>query len=169
MGGKVAMHFALDNPSKVEKLIVADISPVTYITYQHAFLLDVMSKLDFESFTTKKELEREMLIQVPDKRLVNFMMKNVRNISREKFAWKLNIESLTLNLEEVSKFEPTEKQYLGKVLWLKGELSNYIQTTHHAQMYSLFPETLLKTIPNATHWLHSDNPDAFVKEIVDWV
>lgn len=30
MGGKTAMHFALENPGLTEKLIVADIAPVAY-------------------------------------------------------------------------------------------------------------------------------------------
>jgi esterase len=169
MGGKVAMHFALDYPSNVENLIVADISPVTYNTYRHAYLLDVMSKLDFNILSSKKEVEEEMLKHVPEQRLVNFMLKNVRNISRDKLGWKMNIDSIKLNLEQVFKFEPNGSHYSGKVLWLRGELSDYIQSSHHLPMYTLFPETTLRTIPEASHWLHADNPEAFIKEIIDWI
>jgi esterase len=169
MGGKVAMRFALDYPANVERLIVADISPVTYKTYRHAFLLEVMSGLDFGKFKTKKDVEAEMLKQVPDQRLVHFMLKNVQNISRNKMGWKMNIDALKLNLEEVFRFHHVGKMFSKPVLWLKGENSDYIQSEHHLQMYSLFPETTLKIIPDASHWLHAENPDAFTKEIIDWI
>jgi len=169
MGGKVAMHFALDYPSNVDKLIVADISPVHYTTYRHAFLLEVMSGIDFSLFRNKKEVEAEMLLKISDKRLVNFMMKNVQNISRDKLAWKLNIDAIKLNLEEVFRFEPTGNHYSGPVLWLKGEMSDYILREHHRIMYTFFSDTTQKVISNASHWLHADNPDDFIHEIVKWM
>lgn len=169
MGGKVAMHFALDYPSAVDKLIVADISPVTYRTYRHAFLLEVMSAIEFGKFQTKKDVESEMLKHVPDQRLVNFMLKNVQNISRDRMGWKMNIDALKLNLEEVFRFQPSEGVFPKPVLWLKGEHSDYIQYEHQIQMYSMFPETTMKVIPDASHWLHADNPEAFTKEIFDWI
>ncbi len=169
MGGKVAMHFALDYPANVEGLIVADISPVTYQTHRHAFLLEVMSEIYFENFRSRKEIESEMMKKVPDKRLVNFMMKNIRTISRDKLAWKMNIESLKLNLEEVFKFEPSGRNFAKPVLWLKGELSDYIQQHHHHEMFSLFPSTDLKIIENATHWLHSDQPVLIASTITEWL
>jgi esterase len=169
MGGKVAMYFALDYPANVEKLIVADISPVHYKTYRHAFLLEVMSVIDFSTFRNKKDVETSMLLQVPDKRLVNFMMKNVQSISRDKLAWKLNIDAIKLNLEEIFRFEPAGKQYSGPVLWLKGETSDYIMREHHRIMYTFFSNTTLQVIPNASHWLHADNPDDFIQEIIKWM
>lgn len=169
MGGKVAMLFALDYPSNVEKLIVADISPVTYKTYRHAFLLEVMSDLDFGKFKTKKEVEAELLKQVLDQRLVSFMLKNVQNISRDKMGWKMNIDALKLNLEEVFRFQPGGRLFSNPVLWLKGENSDYIQKEHHIQMFSLFPETTLKIIPEASHWLHAENPEVFTNEIINWI
>jgi len=169
MGGKVAMHFALDFPSNVEKLIVADISPVKYNTYRHAFLLEVMSEISFSEYKTKREVETVLFSRVNDKRLVNFMLKNIRNISRDKLGWRMNIDILKLNLEEVFKFEPTGNRFDRPVLWLKGEHSDYILPEHRILMYAYFSETTLKIIPEASHWLHADNPEAFANEILLWM
>ncbi len=169
MGGKVAMHFALDYPVNVDKLIVVDISPVTYNTWRHAFLLEVMSNLDFNLLKTKKDVEKELLEQVNDKRLSSFMLKNIMNISRDKLGWKLNIEALKLNLEEVFRFEPTGTMFSKPVMWLKGELSDYIKTEHQMQMYSYFPETTLKVISNSSHWLHAEQPEDFFQSVVTWL
>lgn len=169
MGGKVAMHFALDNPSNVSHLIVGDISPVAYKTYRHAFLLEVMSSIDFAKYKTRREVEQAMLEHVKEQRLVDFMLKNVHQISRNKLGWRMNIEVLKLQLDEVFKFEPSGTQFHKPVLWLKGEFSDYIQKEHQMIMYSYFPNTTLRIIPNASHWLHADNPQAFTEEIINWL
>ena len=168
MGGKVAMHFALDYPASVEKLVVADISPVHYKTWRHANLLEIMSSLNFSEFRTKKDVELKLESLLNDKRLINFLMKNIRSMSRDTLGWKLNIDAIKAQLEEVFRFEPDGKLYNGNVLWLKGELSDYIQQTHHLTMYSFFPNTNLKVIPNASHWLHADNPEAFMSVVLEW-
>ena len=52
LGGKVAMLFSLKNPERVNKLIVADMAPVSYPT-QLSVMFDDLSSLNISSFNTE--------------------------------------------------------------------------------------------------------------------
>ena len=47
-------------------------------------------------------------------------------------------------------------------LWLAGETSPYVRPEHEDEMRGLFPKTVLVTVKGAGHWLHADEPEAFV-------
>lgn len=58
----------------------------------------------------------------------------------------------------------------GPTLFLAGEKSKYILPEDKANIEAQFPEAIIKTIPNAGHWVQAKNPqafDAFVAEFLD--
>ncbi len=169
MGGKVAMQFALSHPEKVSSLIVADISPISYKSYRHVELIELMYNTDFAQFVNRKQIETYFEEKVNDKRLIWFLLKNIYEISKNTYAWKLNIESLRLNLEEVFKFDIGNNVFEKETLFLKGELSDFIQTEHLQVIKSMFPNYKMQTISNAGHWLHADNQKDFIDAVVDFI
>ena len=56
MGGKVAMQLALDYPEQVDKLVVADIAPVTY-EHHHAPILEGMQAVANAKVSSRKEAQ----------------------------------------------------------------------------------------------------------------
>ena len=56
--------------------------------------------------------------------------------------------------------------YPDKVLFLGGENSTYIKAE---SVYSLFPKAEIKTIENAGHWLHAEQPEAFCEAVKDFL
>ena len=56
LGGKVAMELALTEPARVEKLMVADMAPVTYAEH-HQVILDALKQVAARGCQTRTEAE----------------------------------------------------------------------------------------------------------------
>ena len=59
--------------------------------------------------------------------------------------------------------------YDGEVLFLKGGRSDYIKDGDENLIKSAFAKAQLKTIPKAGHWLHAENPQVFLKEVLNFL
>ena len=75
MGGKVAMTYALENPGKVKKLIVIDISPRKYPErVTHTQVITQMMGIDLENISTRGEVEKILDSRITDSRVRMFIM-----------------------------------------------------------------------------------------------
>ena len=54
-------------------------------------------------------------------------------------------------------------------MFLRGSKSNYILDEDVAEIKKHFPEMILKTVSNAGHWLHAENPKEFYEYVIDFV
>lgn len=177
MGGKVCMFFANRYPQKVSKLIVADIAPKKYKSMSkvqslsHFNILTTMNKLKLSDYENRSDIEQELLKDIKSERIVKFLLKNIRLQKKQqpKFLWKLNVKSLLDQLEEI--LEGVDASSLKKisdnfpVLFLKGENSSYITPQDEEIIKRLYQNSTIKTIKNAGHWLHAENPEQFIGEI----
>src|SRR5690554_5424616 len=59
MGGKVAMQVALQAPERVEKLIVADIAPITYKP-RHDAILEGLKQTDLTGVRSRREADTQL-------------------------------------------------------------------------------------------------------------
>jgi len=50
--------------------------------------------------------------------------------------------------------------YAGDALFVKGQRSRYIKSTHLRDLSALFPNFTLQSVKDAGHWLHADQPEA---------
>ena len=71
MGGKAAMVLALKNPDLVERLLIADIAPVTYKHDQSKFI-EAMQKIDLSKVERRSDAIMALSNYVEDKSLQNF-------------------------------------------------------------------------------------------------
>ena len=84
MGGKVAMYFAHMFPEKVSRLIVADISPRSYLQNpelhpqytQHKTILNALASAPLHTFTKREEVDAHLSHAIGDTRIRQFLMKN---------------------------------------------------------------------------------------------
>ena len=56
-----------------------------------------------------------------------------------------------------------DQSFNGKVLFIKGENSDYINEKDLDQTKEIFPNLKFKIIKNAAHWVHAENPAQFLK------
>lgn len=170
MGGKLAMQFALRNSYRVDKLIVADISPVPYPPTRHVDILETMKSIDFSAFDTRTKIEQYLFNTMNDAGIVGLLLKNITRLRDDRFAWKLNIEAISENIAGIFDFYVFDKQVFKKpTLFIKGSLSDFVKDDHLPAIQRYFSNYRLETIENATHWLHAEQPDAFFELTYDFL
>ena len=54
-------------------------------------------------------------------------------------------------------------------MFIRGGLSGYILDDDMPEILSRFPDATLKTIENATHWVHADAPEEFYSLVKDFL
>ncbi|RLJ62055.1 pimeloyl-ACP methyl ester carboxylesterase [Lacinutrix venerupis] len=168
MGGKTAMLFASQYPDYVNKLIVADISPRFYPIH-HDAILEGLSSLNFNTIKSRGEAEEELANYVSDYGTRLFLLKNLYWVEKGTLGLRMNLEALTQNVSEVGEALPVHSKFEGETLFLKGDKSEYIGAQDEAIIKSHFTNSKIKTITNAGHWLHAENPKDFYQEVINFV
>jgi pimeloyl-ACP methyl ester carboxylesterase len=153
-------------PSHVKGVVVVDVAPVSYPSFDKFIeYIDTMKALPLHSLTSRKEADDWMKPYFPDYALRQFLLTNlVHDKSTGKFRWKIHLDGLRANLPQLRSFpvDPS-KIYHGPTLFLAGEHSDYIRPGDEGVMRWLFPKSTLVTVPNSGHWLHADQPKLFVE------
>ena len=166
LGGKLAMKFAFTHPDKIEKLIVADISPRKYNTDFHQNLLRTLYKLPLEDFDKREKIDEVLSSIYEDKGMRLFLLKNLYRNENKEFSWRFNIEVL---LEKVSNIQ--EADFIEGVCsipthFLRGGNSDYISSADELIINKHFSDFSIATIDGAGHWLHAEKPEQFYNEVM---
>ncbi len=162
MGGKVAMHFALSRPQMLKALIVADISPGTYgHGYRHRRMIDAVMAVDTENAKSRSDVEQQLMKKIEEERVRKFLMKNLYRRKDDGFAWRINVNAISNNLENIFDGVHSEKTFDKPTLFIRGEKSDYIKYNDFDLIYRHFPQADIVTIEGAGHWLHAEKPDEF--------
>ena len=168
MGGKVAMLFAVTYPEFVHKLIVADIGPKFYEPH-HQVILQALNSVNFSIQNTRKKVEEVLRLYIKEEGVLQFLLKNVYWKTKTELDFRFNLISLTENNSEVGEALSSFTKFEGPVLFLKGELSNYIVPSDEPLVKAHFPNSKIMEIKNAGHWLHAENPIQFYKKVIDFL
>ncbi|MBO0842297.1 MAG: alpha/beta fold hydrolase [Nocardioides sp.] len=172
MGGKVAMLLAITRPELVSRLVVADMSPVTYErASEFSVYVDALGSLDLASITRRDEADAALREKVPDPTIRGFLLQNLRRSGAESdgalgWRWAMNLDVLGRDLAAIGEW-PADRiaglpAYEGPVLWLGGERSGYVTDEYAGAMRAWFPHYRRVTIKNAGHWIHSERPEVFL-------
>ena len=167
MGGKIAMLVALRHPELVERLVVVDVSPVTY---HHADefrgYIDAMQALDLAGLQRRGEADERLREAVPNRTVRSFLLQNLRH-DHDGWSWQLNLEVLRRDLPVLGGW-PEDRlagvaPYAGPVLWVAGADSHYVKDDYAGSMDRWFPANRRVSIKGAGHWVHSEQPEVFVE------
>ena len=164
MGGRSAMQVALRHPELVERLVVADVSPVPTDASDSEFaeLIAGLRTLDLATISGRADAEARLTPHIPNPTVRGFLLTNLRRDDRGQWHWMANLDLIEANLQQVSDWpDPGPVSYDGKVLWIGGQQSNYIRPEFVPAMKAYFPATRQVTIKNAGHWVHSQQPLVF--------
>jgi pimeloyl-ACP methyl ester carboxylesterase len=170
MGGKTAMQFAFDHPERVDRLIVADIAPSASGTNtRHQQLIDIMTKLPLEDFSSRSEADEALAGRIPARRVRQFLTKNIYWKDKSSLGWRINLDVLRDSLDEVFRGVGGPGTFDKPVLFLRGGQSDYVPDSAIPSIKKLFPRARLETVSGGTHWLHADNPEDFFSLSMDFL
>lgn len=159
LGGKVGMQFALSWPQRVTGLVVADIAPVAYKPHHNATLAALCS-IDLRALKSRSEADTALAEAEEELAVRQFLLKNLTRDSNGGWRWKLNLAAIDEAYDDLRQ-APTGEPFTGATLFIKGELSAYIQDKHRSVIHRLFPASEVAVINDAGHWLHAEKPEAF--------
>lgn len=159
MGGKVAMALALTQPGMVARLVVADIAPVRYPPALRGYVA-AMRALPLTPNLTRREADAGLEAAIPEAGIRAFLLQSL-DFAGDAPSWKLGLAEIADSMPDIEDF-PATGRYEGPTLVLAGERSTYIQPEHHMLFRRLFPAARFAMVEKAGHWLHADNPHAFL-------
>lgn len=166
MGGKVAMWFALMHPKKVDRLVIADISPVSY---QHSFnhIIQTLKQLPLSEISNRKQADEFLSSTIPDLSYRQFLLQNLQ-LNEGEYSWRVDLDIFYRTADNIIAFPSVEliKPYLGKVLFIMGGDSNF---TNKKAIDTNFPHAEISTIKDASHWLHIDKPKDFLDLVISFL
>lgn len=173
MGGKAAMVLALTRPELVNRLIVADISPVTYAHDQNANI-DAMRSVDLGIVTKRSDATEQLAAVISDPTLRSFFTQSLDLANKR---WRLNLDVLEAEMGKILGFpevaggnsDSFTGDYTGPTLFLSGAQSSYVSPDHRPKINALFPHARFAKITGAGHWLHAQKPREFIQTVQAWL
>jgi esterase len=165
MGGKVAMVAALLHLAEVTRLVVVDIAPApnppTLLAYVRA-----MRAVDLRGVTRRNQVDAQLIGVIPDAAERAFLLQNLL-VAEGGARWRLNLEAIEREFPQIVGFPelPPGSVFDGPTLFIAGARSNYVHTEHQPAMRRLFPRSRIERIEGAGHWVHAEQPRAFLEAI----
>ena len=155
MGGKASMVLALQNPIKINRLIVADIAPVTY-SHTQMGPIEAMQRVDLATVENRADAKEQLRGLEPG--VADFLL---QSLDLKTKTWKLNINVLAAEMNKITGFPKVSEQFDGPTFFLSGANSDYVKSDYRADIKQLFPSAKFAKIPGAGHWLHAEKPREF--------
>jgi pimeloyl-ACP methyl ester carboxylesterase len=168
MGGKTAMQFALSYPERVSKLVVVDIAPKKY-PRKHDQILEAIGLLDIERYRSRGDIDEALKTNIGDVAVRQFLLKNLRSDGEGRYRWKMNLDAIRRNYENVMGAIDSKTLYRKPTLFLKGVNSSYVTDEDEKEIKRLFPNSKIESILGAGHWIHAEAPEKFVNVTLDFL
>jgi esterase len=167
MGGKTAMNFALKYPTKVNKLIVVDIMPKAYPVH-HDKILDGLKAMPLKTLTSRNQADEALSNYVDEPDVRQFLLKNLARVQEGGFAWKINLQAIDQNIEEMTAGLVVSGEYAGPALFIIGERSNYYAFGDENLIQKYFPNYKLVEMETG-HWVQAEKPKEFVDVVLNFL
>jgi esterase len=168
LGGKIAMRLSSEHPEAVQGLIVADMLPKA-IPPAHLFILRACEQLDLGAAASRADLDQQLARAVVQPEVRAFILKNVRRDANSRFRWQINLPNIIANYRAVSDDPALTRPYEGPALFIGGERSPYRIASEMTLIRRWFPQAAIKVIPAAGHLVHTDQPEAFIAAVRDFI
>jgi esterase len=170
MGGKTAMFFAAQHAEQVQKLIVTDMAPRGYESSNEK-VVAALRAIDLNKISSRKEAEEKLRSALNDEVTTQFLLKSFywKEGEEKKLSWRFNVDAIAKNLQRTGDALPDNAIFIGDTLFIRGEKSNYITQADEPLIKKHFPNSEIKTVAGAGHWVHAENPKGFMEAALDFL
>lgn len=166
MGGKASMVLALSEPQLIERLLVLDIAPIPY-NRDYDDYITALRAIDLSNIARRSDVDQAFEQAFPDRSIRAFLLQNLATDGQGSFRWRVNLDAIDKHMDDIMGFPDidSDQAFEGPTLFLAGGNSDYVTQNHQAEIDRLFPNAELDFIDDAGHWVHAEQPDAFVKRL----
>lgn len=163
MGGKVAMFLALSFPDRVDRLVVADMSPLASRN-DHDDILEALQSVDLERVASRDDANAMLAERLPDEPMRQFLLKNLSRGDDGRYTWKMNLPAIVRNYPRLGEAVP-DGVFQGPTLFVRGTRSGYVEAQDEAAIRRIFPNATIEDI-DAGHWVHAERPQEFADTVL---
>jgi pimeloyl-ACP methyl ester carboxylesterase len=168
MGGKTVLQYMADHDSGISKSIIVDIGLKKY-KGGHQEIFDALFAVDLENAISRMDVENVLSGYLKELGTVQFLMKNLTRKRSGGFEWKMNLDLLFKNYQHILDGIHFDHPIETPTLFIRGDQSDYILDEDWPEILENIPNAKLKSIKNAGHWVHADQPDELFKLIIDYI
>ncbi|WOP17929.1 alpha/beta fold hydrolase [Raineyella sp. LH-20] len=170
MGGKISMLVALRHPELVERLVVADMSPVAYTGHrQFQDIIAAIRTIDLDRLPDRQTASEILRPLLPDRGIREWVLQNLTRTGRS-WSWLPNIAVLAAELDRILGWpEGVDGSWDGPTLWIKAANSDYVLPEYAPIMRRYFPATRQLTIKDSGHWVHTEQREVFTAAVERFV
>jgi len=161
MGGKTVMQFANMYPQKIDKLVVVDIAPKAYPN-GHAIYFKALFEIIESTIESRKQAETIMDKYVDEPSIKQFLLKSLYRTPDGTYTLRMNVKAIYNYYTQISGAIESNWPLSNEVLFIRGEKSKYILPEDENAIHDHFPNCEIISIPGAGHWVHAENPEAFI-------
>lgn len=160
LGGKVLLQLVRQAETLISKAVVVDIGPVAYVGGSGPIFTYLQNMpLNLNNFL---EADQHLAQHLKDKGLRQFLLTNLRQ-KEGQFSWRIPLESLEKSYHGLNQFSAMPTANPTAVDFIFGTQSDYLNLTRQQQTLLLFPRSRFFAVEKAAHWVHVDNPKAFLQ------
>jgi esterase len=177
MGGAVGYAYAARHPEQVTALLVEDIGPGSSTATAGADrILHEMANTpaDFDSLDAVRAYWRSIRPDITDEALASRIEHTARPGADRRWLWKLDMAGIAAARQSGNPAGPVDlwacvEALRCPTLVVRGAQSDFLPVQTCAEMARRQPLLRWAEVPNAGHYVHDDNPAAFLGLVVDFL
>ena len=122
-----------------------------------------MRDLDLAGIKRRSEADTRLAPSIPEPGERAFLLQNLV-FEDGRARWRLNLAAIEQGMPGLADFPelPPDTAYDRPALFIAGGQSDYLRPEHEPTIRRLFPRAEIARIDNAGHWLHAEQPAAFL-------
>ena len=165
--GARCMQLAKLAPTRVAKLVVADIAPVAYPHARHQNVFAGLNATLKQAPQSRSEAEAILAQHIEIAGVRQFLLKSFAKAGHG-WGWRFNVPALERNYANIMGWPDAHSRFEGPALFIKGRFR-----LHAARAYrdgdGAIPAAKARVIAGTGHWLHAEKPVLFNKLVVDFL
>jgi len=117
--------------------------------------------------TRRKEADDLLAEAVPDYATRMFLLQNLVPDEKGGLRWRINLAAIESAMDALIDFPRfgSDARFEGPTLFVTGAKSDYVRAEHRPEMERLFPNSGIVEIADAGHWVHAEQPEAFLEAV----
>ncbi|AMD01180.1 alpha/beta fold hydrolase [Halomonas chromatireducens] len=160
MGGKVVITLARLAPQRVASLIVADIAPQAY-SHGHSAVFAGLRRLEEGKPGNRREADELLAEHVEERTTRLFLATNLQRGNTGNLELRIGLDEIMAGYDDIMQAPAGHGAFDGPTLVIRGGKSDYVTDAMLPVLRGVLPRAEIKTLDEAGHWLHAEQPEAF--------